>query len=175
MAGSGIPAGHSNCPCSLAGCGMNTQLIDLDAEVEALLLEAGLPVSDLSRKPNVSLLGARADGQLLGIVGIEAYGAEGLLRSLVVTPAFRGAGLGLHLVVAAEAWAAARGITALYLLTTAADEFFSRLGYETIAREQAPASIAATVEFRELCPSSSVFMRKALRAISSHEQPWPRV
>lgn len=169
MGGSRIPAGHSNWPCSLAGYGMNTQLIDLDAEVEALLLEAGLPVSDLSGKSSVSLLGARANGELVGIVGIEAYCAEGLLRSLAVTPAFRGTGLGLHLVVTAEAWAAARGITALYLLTTTADEFFSRLGYETIAREQAPAAIAATVEFRELCPASSVFMRKALLAISSHE------
>ncbi|MDO8860318.1 arsenic resistance N-acetyltransferase ArsN2 [Haliea sp. E1-2-M8] len=144
---------------------MKTELIELDAEVKALLLEAGLPVSDLSGKASLSLLGARKkDGQLLGVVGIEASGTEGLLRSLAVAPTARGAGLGQHLVSEAEAWAVARGITALYLLTTTADEFFVRLGYKSIARDEAPTSIAVTAEFRELCPAASAFMRKVLVA-----------
>lgn len=141
---------------------MKTEIIDLDTEAEALLLAAGLPASDLAGKASLRLLGARKDGQLLGLVGVESCGTEGLLRSLAVTPTARGAGLGLRLVSSAEAWAAARGMTTLYLLTTTADELFSRLGYKTIAREQAPASIAATAEFRELCPASAVFMRKVL-------------
>lgn len=141
---------------------MNPEGISHDAAVEALLVQAGLPVSDLARKSNLCLLGEYQDGRLLGVVGIEAYGTQGLLRSLAVDPASRGVGLGLSLVAAAEQWAAARGITALYLLTTTADQFFDRLGYESVARDQAPASIAATTEFRELCPASAVFMRKVL-------------
>ncbi len=141
---------------------MKTELIDLDADIEALLLEAGLPVSDMSGKASLSLLGTRKNGHLLGVVGIETYDTEGLLRSLAVTPAARGTGLGLRLVSEAESWAAVHGIKVLYLLTTTADEFFIRLGYESIARDLAPTSIAATTEFDKLCPAASVFMRKVL-------------
>jgi amino-acid N-acetyltransferase len=50
----------------------------------------------------------------------------------------------------------------LYLLTTTADAFFRRLGYEQTARELAPPAIKATREFSSLCPSSSIFMVKQL-------------
>lgn len=153
---------------------MNTELINLDAEVETLLLQAGLPVSDLSGKASLNLLGTRQDGQLLAVVGIEACGTKGLLRSLAVAPASRGTGLGQRLVADAERWAATRGITTLYLLTTTAEAFFVRLGYKTISRDQAPTSIAATAEFRELCPAASAFMRKVLVASNSHERPSTR-
>lgn len=152
---------------------MSAEVIGLDLEVEAMLVAAGLPVSDLSRSPtSLSLLGMRQEGQLLGVVGIEAYGREGLLRSLVVVPARRNAGLGLGLVSDAERWATVRGITILYLLTTTAAQFFAQRGYETIARSEAPASIAATAQFKDLCPASSTFMRKVLTA-SKSLQPTP--
>lgn len=137
-----------------------------------MLVAAGLPVSDLSRSPSLSLLGVRQEGQLLGVVGIEAYGREGLLRSLVVVPARRNAGLGLSLVSDAERWAVVHGITTLYLFTTTAAKFFGRRGYEAIARSEAPAAIAATAQFRDLCPASSTFMRKVLTADNSL-QPTP--
>ena len=151
---------------------MSAEVISLGSEVETMLVAAGLPVSDLSHSPNLSLLGVRQNGQLLGAIGIEAYGIDGLLRSLVVTPACRNTGLGLSLLSDAESWAAARGITTLYLLTTTAAQFFARRGYETVTRSEAPASIAATALFKDLCPASSAFMRKVLAANNSL-QPTP--
>lgn len=144
---------------------MNAEVIDLNSEVEALLLEVGLPVSDLSSKDSLCLLGVRKNDQIVGVVGIEEYGTEGLLRSLAVAPVCRGIGLGLRLVTDAEKWAAGRGITKLFLLTTTADEFFARLGFESIERVEAPASIADTSEFKDLCPASSTFMRKLLTTV----------
>lgn len=143
---------------------MRAETISLNAEVEALLTEAQLPVSDFSSSLSLNLLGVRESGRLVGVVGIEVYGAVGMLRSLAVAAPRRNSGLGVRLVSNAEAWAAERGVKTLYLLTTTAAEFFAKLGYEAIPRPEAPAAIAATAQFADLCPASSTFMRKVLAA-----------
>ena len=131
-------------------------------EIDALLERAGLPVADLRDGGPVHLFALRPDGRVTGVVGIEAHGAVGLLRSLAVDEAHRKGGHGRELVAFAEAWAARNGIDALYLLTTTAGDFFARLGYAAIPRSEAPAAIAGTAQFAGLCPASSTFMRKAL-------------
>ena len=55
-----------------------------------------------------------------------------------------------------------KGVRSIYLLTTTAEAFFNRLGYERMGRSRAPSSIKRTREFAGLCPVSSVFMVKAL-------------
>ena len=97
-----------------------------------------------------------------GIVGLELYGASGLLRSLVVSPRHRSQGAGSALVTHAERVAVERGVSALYLLTTTAEAFFRRRGYVAAARELAPDAIRRTSEFAGLCPSTSAFMVKYL-------------
>ncbi len=143
---------------------MRAEATCLSMEVEALLTEAQLPVSDLSGSPSLNLLGIRQGGRVVGVVGVEVYGNLGMLRSLAVEPASRKSGLGVGLVSDAEAWAAARGVETLYLLTTTAAQFFASLGYEAIARSEAPAAISATAQFSDQCPASSTFMRKVLAA-----------
>lgn len=147
---------------------MTIEPVDLTADVEALLRAADLPVSDLHAGDSLRLFGARADGRLVGLVGIEVHPPVGLLRSLVVAPAHRGRGLGAELVAHAAAQAAARGLEALYLLTTTAADFFAARGYAAVARTDAPPEIAATSQFAGLCPSSSTVMKKRIapRAVS---------
>lgn len=130
------------------------------AEAKALLEASGLPTSDLT--PEVRLLGERDGDRLVGVVGLEARGAVGLLRSLAVEPGRRGGGLGSELVTALENVAAGGGITELYLLTTTAEAFFARRGYQRVPREAAPAGIRGTAEFASICPASSAFMTKRL-------------
>ncbi len=137
------------------------------ADVAALLGAYGLPTADLS--PAIELFGVR-DGQgLEGVVGIEPYAGVGLLRSLAVRADRRQGGLGSALVLEAERIAAIRGITALYLLTTTAEQFFARRGYTRLAREDAPAQIRGTTEFASVCPSSAAFMGKLLRSPGGRE------
>lgn len=136
--------------------------IQVDAAVEALLLSAGLPVSDLREAPSLELFGLRADGRLVGVVGVERYGEVALLRSLAVDAAHRASGYGREIVRHAEHWAAQQGVTTCYLLTTTANDFFARLGYELACRAEAPADIAATSQFSGLCPASSTFMRRPI-------------
>lgn len=133
-------------------------------EIKQLLSACELPTSDVSPSNSLQFFGCRSDAKLAGVVGLEVCGPVALLRSLAVAPSRRNHGLGKSLVTFAEAHAASLGVESLFLLTTSADTYFSKLGYSPASREAAPPSIKATAQFSELCPASSVFMSKRLRS-----------
>ena len=130
--------------------------------VKTLLVEAGLPAEDLTAQHLRHFLVATDSGELVGGIGLEPAGATALLRSLVVTPGRRERGLGAQLAAAAESKAARDGIRQLYLLTTTAQGFFSKRGYEVIDRSDAPEGLQQTFEFREACPQTAVCMTRTL-------------
>jgi amino-acid N-acetyltransferase len=131
------------------------------ARVESLLETNELPHRDVRAKPECFFV-ARSGTAVVGIGGIERYGANGLLRSVVVAESKRGHGYGAALCDALEDRARADEVATLYLLTTTAEEFFSQRGYEVVSREAVPSSIRGTTEFAELCPDSATCMRKHL-------------
>ena len=126
---------------------------ELDAIV-ALLGAAELPVEDLNAAMLDSFVVATECEACVGVVGLEVHESNALLRSLAVEPRNRSGGLGARLVHAIETEARARGVTALYLLTTTATTFFERVGYAAHDRDGVPPSIAAT-EFSSLCPDNA--------------------
>ena len=135
---------------------------DLD-RVEALLAASDLPTSDVRAGAGQFYLARDGDGDgVVGAGGVERYGSDGLLRSVVVEGSSRGDGYGTALCAALEDRARNEGIETLYLLTTTAADFFDRLGYESVPRESAPASVRSTTEFADLCPSSATCMRKRI-------------
>jgi amino-acid N-acetyltransferase len=134
---------------------------DLPA-VLALLKDSGLPYQDISAMHLNDFLVAVGGQSVLGAVGLERYETNALLRSLVVRPESRWTGLGTQLTGAAEEHARKMGVTTLYLLTTTAADFFTRCGYELIARSDAPPALQATTEFSSLCPSQATCMRRSL-------------
>ena len=144
------------------------------AEVKALLTASGLPLAGLDQAADCLLL-ARHDqpgnldkadrapsSPLAGCAALEIVGASALLRSVAVTPAARGHGVGRQLVAAAEATARSRGLTTMYLLTESAVDYFPRLGYASVDRAQVDPAVAASVEFVSACPASAQAMRKRL-------------
>lgn len=137
-----------------------------EAPVKVLLAEAGSPADDITAAHLEHFLGAWSGSTLEGVVGVELYGTDALLRSLAVTAAKRGAGLGSELVVAGESYAAQKGVRSLFLLTTTARRFFEKLGYTEAARESAPDAIRGTREFSAICPESAVFMVKHLSSFT---------
>jgi amino-acid N-acetyltransferase len=132
------------------------------AAVVALLDASDLPSADLTDAHMEHFFFCGPAAAPTALVGVEPCGASALLRSLVVRPEHRSAGLGAALVEHAEGYARAGGARALYLLTTTAEPFFARLGYTIVERARAPREIAATREFAGICPASSVFMAKRL-------------
>jgi amino-acid N-acetyltransferase len=132
------------------------------AAVRKLLREAKLHVEGLETQFGGHYAVAELAGKLIGVMGIEVYGRYGLLRSAVVAPAHRGTGVGVRLTRERTAWADARRIEALYLLTVTAAPFFARLGFVETPRTSAPAEIQKSLEFAKLCSSTAVCMRMDL-------------
>jgi len=130
--------------------------------IKTLLRSSHLHCEDLTQEHLHDFLVARDAEEIIGVVGLEAYEENGLLRSLAVKTSHRGHGMGRELVRHLEHHAGNRGVDRLYLLTTTADHFFAHLGYIRIDRETVPPPIQQTTEFTDICPSDAVCMTKAL-------------
>jgi amino-acid N-acetyltransferase len=129
--------------------------------IRALLESAALPTSDLtSARPE--FVAIREEGHLVAAGALQRFGTFALLRSVVVSPDRRGAGLGGAIVSELEHRAREASIERLILLTQTSARFFARRGYQVIERSVAPADLRESEEFRSLCPSSAVCMAKVL-------------
>lgn len=134
----------------------------LNDELLRLLESCDLVVSDIARSNSLYFFGYHQHGKLVGVVGLEHFGTLALLRSLAVSIELRGSGLGRTLVQFAESKARSMGIIALFLLTETAEQFFTKLSYQLLSRENAPQVITNTAQFSTLCPATSSFMTKSL-------------
>jgi len=129
--------------------------------IEDLLRANGLPYEDVPSKVDSFLIGCIGT-ETIGIGGVEIFGRQGLLRSLVVKEEFRGKGLGKALCRLLEGHAASNGVEELYLLTTTAAGFFRKLGFSKIERGSAPEAIKSSDEFARLCPATAICMSKRI-------------
>jgi amino-acid N-acetyltransferase len=129
--------------------------------VRQLLEAEHLPLDGVDEHV-ATMVVAKDGGVVVGAAAVELYADGALLRSVVVNPTVQGQGLGHRLTEAALSVAAHRGSHAAFLLTTTAENFFPKLGFERISREDVPASVQASVEFQSACPASAVVMRKRL-------------
>jgi N-acetylglutamate synthase-like GNAT family acetyltransferase len=132
-------------------------------EVLELLERASLPTQDLGEATAVRFWVAEDDHRLVGAIGLERFGVNGLLRSLVVAPEYRNRGLGRALVETLERDARPAGVGLLVLLTQGAQAFFAHRGYAEIDRGYVPDEVQASAEFRSLCPASAACMMKLLQ------------
>jgi amino-acid N-acetyltransferase len=136
------------------------------AYVRRLLSRNDLPTDDVGAAAPSFYVGY-AEGERVGVGGLETYDRAGLLRSVVVAESARGRGVGTALTGALEDRARAAGVETLYLLTTTAADFFGARGYCEIEREAAPARIRETPQFAQICPGSAPCMRKSLGDVTT--------
>jgi GNAT superfamily N-acetyltransferase len=122
----------------------------------AALEGADLAVEDLHSEPFRYF---SAEDTAWGGIG---FGTDALLRSVVVLPHMRGSGLAERLVEGLAAAARDQGTRRLWLLTLSAAPFFERRGWRSIARAEAPPSIAGSRQFSSLCPASATLMVRTL-------------
>ncbi|MEW5739667.1 MAG: arsenic resistance N-acetyltransferase ArsN2 [Myxococcota bacterium] len=130
--------------------------------VLALIEAAGLPLEGVDAAFPSGFSVVRGAGGLLGVAGLEPHGDVGLLRSVAVAPGRRGAGLGRLLVEDRLRAALEQQLTAVYLLTTTAAEWFKQLGFVEAARQDAPAALQRSTEFATACPASAVCLVRRL-------------
>lgn len=126
-----------------------------------LLQESKLDASDL-KQPNIRLFQFTENDEIIGIGGLEIFDNQALLRSVAIRKDLQGKGIGKKLVEQIEIVAKESGISALYLLTKTASEFFKTNGYQVIHRDNFAEPLKQTAQFSGLCPVSAVCMMKML-------------
>ena len=129
--------------------------------IEWLLVRNVFPIADLSEKlPRLYV--CETEMERIGVGGVEYHHEAGLVRSVAIEESARGNGYGTRVCNKLLARANSTSLSTVYLLTTTADEFFARLGFEEVARETVPPSIKNTSEFSDLCPATAVCMKRDL-------------
>jgi amino-acid N-acetyltransferase len=126
-----------------------------------LLRDSGLPIDGLVDHLHTALV-ARDGAAIVGCAALELYADGALLRSVAVSPAARGRGVGRQLTEAAVALARSFRAPAVYLLTTTAESYFPRFGFVQTTRDRVPTGVQQSIEFRTACPATAIVMRKVL-------------
>lgn len=129
------------------------------AAIRILLEKSDLPVLGVDEHIDDFLVLTSGD-ELIGSVGLEAYGATALLRSLAVAQEWRGKGYGTRLFRGIIEAARHGGMKELVLLTMTAADFCAKHGFEVVSRDEIDGPIVESVEFRHCCPVSATCMRR---------------
>ena len=127
------------------------------SSITRLLQKNGLPADDLLTS-SVQLLLAVDNKQLAGCIGLEYFGTQGLLRSFAVAESYRNKGIGTQLWEKIAEFCKQLGVQKLHLLTTTAEDYFLKKGFQKADRAQAPNTIKNTYEFTTACPASAAYL-----------------
>lgn len=128
-----------------------------------LLGRSGLPVDGVAEHVDTLLVLPDGD-RVVGSAALELHGDSALLRSVAVDPTVRGLGAGRRVTVAALELARERGVRDVFLLTTTAETFFPRCGFQPATRADVPPAVQQSIEFTSACPASATVLRKRLDA-----------
>jgi amino-acid N-acetyltransferase len=134
------------------------------AAVLQLLGDARLPTEGVAEAFDRFVVADR-NGEIVAAGGLEAAGAEVLLRSVVVSPTERGRGIGQAIAARLISDARDAGFDRIWLLTETAPEFFGRFGFRAAPRESASEPMRASREFTSCCPSSAIAMSRRARPL----------
>jgi len=126
-------------------------------EIEELLKASGLPVAGASAHIEHFFVAVEGNA-LAGVIGLEVYGKDGLLRSLAVRGTDRSKGIGSSLYVRLVDEARTLGVKRLVLLTTTAEEYFRTRGFRSVGRDSITGALRESAEFTGACPDSAICM-----------------
>ena len=140
--------------------------------VKAALIKAALPADDVD-DPRVLLWRFETvEGIPVGFGGLEVFGSDALLRSLVTLPPLRQVGMGAAMVAMLETEARALKCHAIYLLTGSDTTFFARRGYAACAHRRCPGRRARQPTIRRALPADGERDGQAHRLDRSCRGSW---
>jgi len=129
---------------------------DLPA-VLALLGEARLPAEGVADHFH-SFFVDDDGGRIVASVGLELHDDVALVRSLALASDSRGTGLGAALLRRALSEAHGRE-GGVYALTTTAERYLSRFGFERVPRSSVPPQLLESRELKDACPTSATVLK----------------
>jgi amino-acid N-acetyltransferase len=126
-------------------------------DVLALLGEAQLPTDGVAE--HIDTFFVVDDGsRIVACVGLEIYEYAALIRSLAVAADVRGIGIGDG--VLRRALYEVRDCDAgVYALTTTAEAYLGRFGFERVPRGLVPQALFESRELQDACPASAAVMK----------------
>jgi amino-acid N-acetyltransferase len=133
------------------------------AVIRQLLVTNNLPTSGIDDHWKTFIV-ARDGEAIVGCGGAEAYKVAALIRSVAVADSHRGRGIGRRIVRQLVDRLASRGIREFYLLTTTAQPYFAKRGFQLIDRDEIHPQLLASTELQGACPDSAVCMRLVMLA-----------
>ena len=110
-------------------------------------------------------------GRVVGGAGLEVYGREGVLRSVVVDPSLRGTGQGHRLAETALAEAKRQKVRRVYLFTMTAMPFFARYGFRPCTMEEFEPSVRESWQYRGLSERPEILSRMTPMRLELAECP----
>lgn len=96
---------------------------------------------------------------IIGCAAIEVYSKAALLRSVAVSNKYRGKGIGLELTKKSIDLSKNKNIKEIFLLTETAENYFTKLDFTQITRNEAPKEIQQSKEFSIICPQSASVLK----------------
>jgi len=124
--------------------------------IEDLLSRVNLPTNEVDPQKHAFFVGEE-DRKVVVTAGLEVFGKSGLLRSVAVAPELQSKGLGGQMYKFVMEKIRATDLREVWLLTTTAEKFFGKLGFEKRKREEAPPDIQNSWQFEHgACHSASV-------------------
>jgi N-acetylglutamate synthase-like GNAT family acetyltransferase len=127
----------------------------------AALARAGLPADDIQSDGPMFWRFENEDVPV-GFGGLQIFGDQALLRSVVTLPPVRKRGIGSAIVTALETEARALHCRVIWAVTETGASFFTQLGYRACERDEAPDVIRTTGEFARPRAGSGTCLTKRL-------------
>ena len=143
-------------------CRIRHAHVDDHEIIRSLLSECSLPTKDLLDDAFEHFIVCILDEAIVGVIGLEQYGADALIRSLAVAKAHRSHGIATRLLSEIETQAFALGSVTLFALTTTVRQWLERHGFSVVDRSRVPEAIRVSPQFRELCPASAPCLAKTI-------------
>jgi amino-acid N-acetyltransferase len=128
--------------------------------IKELLIENNLPVSDLNDR--ITFFVEKNDNEIIAAGGIEDAGTDAIIRSIAVAENYKGKGYGAQITRQLLNYAKTKNKKDIYLLTTTADNYFPRFGFKEVKRQDLPAALKSSSQYKDVCPSSAVIMKLKL-------------
>ena len=136
------------------------KIVSSENEFEAFreaVKSAGLPHQDLNYQNQV-LISYYDKDKIIGTGGLEVLERSALLRSVSVSPEHRSQHIGKQITADMLNHARNSNLDSIYLLTETAKNYFQKLGFQEVSREQVPQEIKSTTEFAQVCPTTATCM-----------------
>ena len=130
-------------------------------QIAALLATSGLPNREV--EPHLAhFTVAREGGRVVGVIGLEVHGQDGVLRSLAVEEGHRGRGIARRLYAALLAEARRAGVARLFLLAPAAQRWFTLLGFRSVPGGAVPETVGASEELQGRAVNGAMVMVRSV-------------